>query len=320
MSHAQAFAQDRKENQEEEEGKSKVVLYVIGGLAVAGFAYWYFTREAKAEPKAIVEEIPPPEDEPGAEELLISPDCKTVKVGAQWSTKWLQPRIIQAVYSDMGGPILSNDPDVLNTSMNAVARDMLQPWTTCAVKVPWPDWYVASNPVPVPEEGQPRAQLFQLMENHRDAFADQLGASIAQYPQLNQLIGEIGRLVEQVYLDRYHYDQLVLIKGGTDLGGSQGKLSTVQKNRLRAMGYDITDEVIELFQSDFNSVMMTWVGPEWVNDMYLEPTNEMDNGTDDSIEFAWRASANRGVAWLGMVSQATGLGANNEPPKDAPTA
>jgi hypothetical protein len=303
------------------EDGNKTVMYVIGGLAVAALAYWYFTREAKAEPKAIVEEeTPPVEDEPGAEELLISADCMTVKVGAKWSAEWLQPRIIQAVYSDMGGPILSNDPEVLNASMNAVARDMLQPWTTCGAKVPWPDWYVASNPVPVPEEGQARAQFFQLMENHRDAFADQLGASFTQYPQLNELIGEIGRLVEQVYLDRYGYDQEVLIQGGTDLGGSQGKLSTVQKTRLRAMGYEITDEVIELFQSDFNSVMMTWVGGEWFIDMFLEPTNEMDNATDDSIEFAWRASANRGVAWLGMVSQATGFGANNEPPKEAPTA
>lgn len=304
-----------KENPED---GNKTVMYVVGGLAVAAFAYWYFTREVKAdEPPA--EELPP-EEGPAPEELLVSADCMKVQVGDLWSANWLQPRIIEAVYSGMGGPILSNDPDVLNTSMNAVARDMLQPWTTCGAKVPWPDWYVGSNPVPVPEAGQDRAQFFKLMENHRDAFATQLGASIAQYPQLNELIGEIGRLVEQVYLDRYHYDQQVLIQGGQDLGGSQGKLSPVQKNRLRAMGYDITDQVIELFQSDFNSVMMTWVGPEWFIDMSLEPTNEMDNGTDDSIEFAWRASAHRGVAWLGMVSEATGFGANNEPPKDAPNA
>jgi len=311
-----ALTYNRKENQEE--GGGKTAMYVVGGLAVAALAYWYFTREAKAdEPKALEEEEEP-EPEPGADELYVSPDCKVVKVGSNWIEGWAAPRITQAVYAGRGLPLLSNSPAVLNNSMNAVVRELLQPWTDCAVKVPWADWYVAEHPVPVPQEGQGNAQFYQLMDNHRDAFVTQLVASLQQYPQFNGVVQDLSTVTLNVFLDRYNF--IPGYVGIEEDAYTESGMSTAQNNMLRSMGYNIHASVVELFQVEFNIVMDAWVGKWYEMGMDIPVDNKLDNKTDDALQFAHRASSQSGVPWAAMVAQATEAGPGGLPPKEAPTS
>lgn len=310
---------DPKKNPEDGKPKTgKMVAVALGTIGVIALVYWLTMGEAKAdEPAPSPEPKPDPGPQPGPEELYVSDDCKTVVEGSNWWLGWAKEPIIEAVYGGMGGPLLSNDPNVLNRSTNVVVRAILQPWTDCAVKIPWSDWYVASNPVPVPQEGQNSAQFLQLMDNHRDTFVAELVQSIQQYPQLNAIVGKISTGIMAVFLDRYKYDPTNL--EGTDLGGSVGKLNTQQKARLMKMGYAITDEVIEWFQADFNTVMQTWVGTEWfIAGMDVPASNEMDNVTDDALAFAFRSS--KGIPWQAMVAQSTGVSSDGSPPKQQPDA
>lgn len=319
MSH-QLQIPERKKNQElpGENKTGKMVAVAVGTVAVVGLIYWLTMGEAKAADTGPVEPVDPVDPDPGPLELYVSPDCKTVKEGSNWWLGWAGERITEAVYQGLGGPLLSNDPNVLNKSTNVVVRSILQPWTDCAVKVPWSDWYVADVPVPTPQQGQTLGSFLQQMDNHRDSFVDnKLVPSIQQYPQLNAMIGKISTGITAVFLDRYNYDPANL--DGADLGGSQGLLTATQKSRLMKMGYAITDQAIELFQSDFNVIMMEWVGGEWYGvGMDIPVTNVMDNKTDDALAFAFRSS--KGIPWQAMVAQATGLGPDGQPPKQQPTS
>ena len=319
MPDALTYSKDRKTNQEE--GGGKTAMYVVGGLAVAALVYWLATREAKADepaPEPEPEPEPTPEPEPGANELYVSPDCKVVKVGSTWIDNVAVPSIQAAVYNGRGLPLLSNAPSVLNNSMNAVVREVLQPWTDCAVKVPWADWYVAESPVPVPEQGQSRAQFYQLMDNHRDVFVTQLATSLQQYPQFNGIIQDLSTLNLNIFLDRYHFVPGYV--GIEEAPYTESGMSTAQNNMLRSMGYNINANVVELFQSEFNTVMEVWTDAWYNAGMDIPVDNKLDNQTDDALQFAHRASSKSGVPWVSMVAQAKGSGPNGEPPKEAPNA
>lgn len=311
------FSYPQRAKNPEDTGQ-KVAIGVGIALAIAA-AYWLTMGEAKAATGTTPPPPPPPPTpEPGPDELYVSPDCKVVKRGATWIENWAVPRINEAVYAGRGLPLLSNTPGVLNNSLNAVVRDMLQPWTDCAVKLPWADWYVADQPVPVPQQGQNRAQFYQLMDNHRDAFVAQLATSLEQFPQLNGLVQDLGNVNMNVFLDRYHYVPGYV--GIEEAPYTESGMSTSQNNMLRSMGYNINANVVELFQSEFNTVMDAWVGDWYTTSKDIPVDNKLDNQTDDALKFAYRSSTKSGVPWVAMVAQSMGAGPNGEPPKDAPNA
>ncbi len=283
---------------------------VIGVAAVAAIGLLVFTMGKDDEE----EERPDDEDEVGPLELYVSDDCKTVEEGSNWFVGWAGPRIREAVYAGAGLPLVTNDNRSMGNSINGVVRDVLAPWTDCAkYDLPWVDFFIESTALPMPELGESRGAFYGRMEDHFKAYGVIQSKSNTEFPQLNQLIANLAAATMAVYLDRYHFDPNNL--RGESVGGSAGKLTPDQRATVLALGYDDDDNVLLLFQQHFNAVMTEWVGPEWVIDMFLEETNEMDTPTSNALKFAGR-TVTPNVPWQAFVAQAVGSGPNFQPPKE----
>jgi len=282
---------------------------VIGVAALAAIGLLVFTMGGDDEG-----EEPVVEDDVGPLELYVSDDCKTVEEGSDWFVGWAGPRIREAVYAGAGVPLVGNGNAMANDSINAVVRDVLEPWTDCGKsELPWVDFFIQDVPLPMPLLGETRGAFYGRMEDHFKGYAVIQSASNTDYPQLNQLIANLSAAVMAVYLDRYHFDPNNL-RGGA-VGGSAGKLTPDQRATVLALGYDDDDNVLQLFQQHFNAVMTEWVGPEWVIEMFLEETNQMDVPTSNALKFAAR-TVTPNIPWQAFVAQAIGSGPNFQPPKE----
>lgn len=287
---------------------SKQDQMVIGVAALAAIGLLVFTMGKDDE-----EERPDDDDDVGPLELYVSDDCKTVEEGSDWFVGWAGPRIREAVYTGEGFPLVANDTAAMGQSINGVVRDVLEPWTDCGSEVPWVDFFIEQVPLPMPLLGETRGAFYGRMEDHFKKYGVLQSASNTEFPQLNQLIANLAAAVMAVYLDRYHFDPNNL--RGNAVGGSAGKLNPDQRATVLALGYDDDDNVILLFQQHFNAVMTEWVGPEWVVEMFLEETNEMDVPTSNALKFAAR-TVTPNIPWQAFVAQAIGTGPNFQPPKE----
>jgi hypothetical protein len=286
-------------------------LFGAGGLAALLGWLWSQNTSSKKSPS------PPPPQPPKACDdvkpgtLCVSNDCLTAVEGQGWFLNVAGPQIFDAVYSGKGIPLLNNDVEILNNSLDAAVRNILSKSApACVGTAPWLDLYIKTHPMPMPNEGESRISFYKRVATAGEAYKAVAAPWVQAHAQLAAVIRHLSLGVLEVFMESYGLDPTYT---PTDQG-AQG-LTNVQKGWLMSLKYDLTPDVVQVFQNDFNNVMGFRTEMEWFAvAMDIEPTGTMDQDTVLALEHAVSLVQNSGVPWGALVASTGVMEQKPRPP------
>ncbi len=296
------------------EDSRKLVTVGLGVGALATLAY-FLMRNAKAAPGP-GGSTPSPCDNAPPDTLCVLPECVGVKYGEPWVTDVAAPAVVTTVGSSdelpiPGTPILNNDPEVLNASLDRVVRDALQEFLPdCYQKAYgqafWLDLYMADNPLPQLTTNNRKTWYGQLTDYTKQVQAAANAASEKVGKSFRDLATDLGTLTLGAFMARFGLDPTYEpVEVSTPPGAS-----SQDKNVLKGLQYDLSQETMDAFREDFDQVMDYLSEFGWsINALNLtagDPGPEVRQVDREAMAFAAASSALSMVPWRAWVASAGG--------------